>query len=354
VNRRSLLWILAGLTIVLLGAAVFEPSGVVRGTIRGFFGHELFYHGKPTSSWRRALADRDPKTQSEAVQTLRSGGAEAVPVLIELLTDTHADWSSTEARWRAAQILGDLGAEAKPALSALLAAAHDQDPHVRSVVLAVLAEMEVPAADGLPLFLEALGTEDKVAACRGLARLGARAKSAIPELRKLLGDPRGEVRWNAARALGKIGPEAAVAVPNLITQLQDEDGLVREHAAEALGEIGESAASAVPALSLKDREPRVRRDAVRALGQIGLSARSALPAIRELLKDEDARVREAAAKAVYRLEPPGAGASVPGSGAADAGAILPVGRPSQADGPAPHMHAGRSETAWEGRPTRLC
>src|SRR5687767_48844 len=50
--RKQRLWIgLALLTITLAVLAWFEPTGVVRGRLRG----EAFYQGRPTNYWSREL-----------------------------------------------------------------------------------------------------------------------------------------------------------------------------------------------------------------------------------------------------------------------------------------------------------
>ncbi len=64
-------------------------------------------------------------------------------------------------------------------------------------------------------------------------------------------------------------------------------------------------AQVVPALieALKDKENDVRLSAAIKLGVIGEPARDALPALEGALKDRDARVREAAGKAMSRIDP---------------------------------------------------
>src|SRR5215471_4901474 len=97
-------WLFLGLALVVLAVAagvVFEPTGVVLGRLRG----ETFYRGRPVSSWRRALKDPDPKAHVAAVDALKGGGAEAVPVLVELLQGgKDSDWSGAEVRWMAAEL----------------------------------------------------------------------------------------------------------------------------------------------------------------------------------------------------------------------------------------------------------
>jgi HEAT repeat protein len=281
-----------GVTLMLLALAVWlEPTGVVLGWMNG----EAFYRNRPTRYWRMALTDSDPKTQKETHEALKEGGPSALPVLAEVLQkDDRA-----EARWRAADLLGQIGPEAREsssAMAALVAALRDRDSYVRAVAAAALASIGPAGPDALPPLCDMLSGGERVPALRALARYGDEAAPAIPRVIELLGDDDSEVRWNAARTLGKIGPTAREAVPALVATLKDDDALVREHAAEALGDIGPDAKNAVLPLmaALKDPDARVRRDAVRSLGQIGLADKDAIPAVRSLLKDKDDKVRRAA------------------------------------------------------------
>src|SRR4029077_17572222 len=71
-----------------------------------------------------------------------------------------------------------------------------------------------------------------------LEDVGPAAKSAAPEVAKLLNDEQPEVRMHAALTLGEIGPDAIDTVPNLIGALNDKEAAVRIGAAYALGKIG--------------------------------------------------------------------------------------------------------------------
>ena len=271
---------LAGL--VVLAAVLFDPNRYVLGLLRG----DAFFQGKPASYWGRALAGDDPKAQVEARAALKD--REAVPVLIDLLDDR-------DAAWRAADILASHGPDAKPAIPALLRAAENKDPHVRSVARMALAEIGSLPPEAVPYMIDMLKTENRLSALKALTELGDESRSAVPALLGLLTDKETRVRASAARALGRIGPEAKDAVQPLIKLLKDEDAVTREQAASALGRIGPASKPAIDDLlaSLSDKDYRVRRDATRALGQIGFPE-VARPRIEKLLEDPDPRVREAA------------------------------------------------------------
>ncbi|MBM4067748.1 MAG: hypothetical protein FJ271_02210 [Planctomycetes bacterium] len=101
----------------------------------------------------------------------------------------------------------------------------------------------------------------------GLSRLGAEAQPALPALVERLQHGSVLVRDSAALALGKIGPDASDAVPALTAALKDAEWTVRRQAALALGQIGPAARAAREALTglAADENARVREAALLAL-----------------------------------------------------------------------------------------
>jgi HEAT repeat protein len=294
------LWLLGLVAASAVAALLLDPTHVLWGKLRG----EEFYQGRPVSYWRRAILSEDPKTQLTTAQAFEEGGAQTVPVLIELLrADVGADWNVAKVRWTAANYLGKLGTQAQAAGPALVRACKDDDAGVRKVAIAALPAVGADAHEAVPGLRDLLSTSDRLYATQALRFFGPAALPALSALVPLLTDADAEVRWQAAWTLGRIGPAAREAVPALKDALKDPEDKVREHAAEALGDIGPEARNAVPALiqTLNDSNAGVRRDAVRSLGQIGPAAKEALPAINRLLKDDSPRVREAAGTAVKRI-----------------------------------------------------
>ena len=109
------------------------------------------------------------------------------------------------------------------------------------------------------------------------------------------------VRQAAADALGTIGPEAKTAISALAGLLKDTDWFVRLAAGRALGKIGPTAIH-VLTNSLKDEDIRVRGAAVEGLIQMGPQAKPAIPALTELLQDKTQASREAAARALKKIQ----------------------------------------------------
>jgi serine/threonine-protein kinase len=149
-------------------------------------------------------------------------------------------------------------------------------------------------------------------AAEALGNMGGEARPAVPAITALLRDRNEVVRWRAAEALGKVGPEAREAVPALVAALSGPPGLLTTEAAKALGRIGPSGRESVPALAraLGNTEVFTRREAAKALVRMGASGAPAVDALIAALRDKDKVVRAEAARALGRVGP-GARAAVP-------------------------------------------
>jgi HEAT repeat protein len=171
---------------------------------------------------------------------------------------------------------------------------------------AELADSEFGA---VPALIEMLKDEDngvRAVAADSLARYGAKAKDAVPDLVAMLKDKkRGSERGrsSAARALGAIGPEAKTAIPALAELLRDRDEDVRCAAITGLSGMG---SASVPILLdlLKDKDSRVRVNAIVGLGHIGVDAAPAIPALAELLRSQDAEIHRSALWALGDISRP--------------------------------------------------
>ncbi|MFH0887906.1 MAG: HEAT repeat domain-containing protein [Planctomycetota bacterium] len=168
-----------------------------------------------------------------ALQTLvRLGAREAIPKIMTLLNDKYA-----EIRAAAAQSLSTLGAkEAIPEIMNLL---NDESGQVRLVAACVLGDLGVKEVT-IPELIKLLNDKSisvRLSAACALGDLGAK-DVAIPELIKLLkttGDISSSLYISAARALGRLN--AREAIPELIKLLGDERGDVRRAAGDALGQL---------------------------------------------------------------------------------------------------------------------
>jgi len=300
--KRRVIWILVSVAAVSVDAVLVDPTQVVIGKLLG----DAFFDARPTRFWAQSLRG-EPAARADARSSLRNGGADAVPVLVGILSGWTAP-SDAELRCAAAELLTNLGPDAADAAPALVAALQDGDPHVRSVCASALPKVGAPADAAVPPLAELLKTQYVVVAARALSEYRGAAATSLPALLDVLQDEsqNAEARWNAARAIGKIGPAAVSAVPALIDASHDEEWTIREHCAESIGEIGPSAGPlGVAALRsmLTDPHLRVRRDAVRSLGYFGEAAREAMPEISKLVDDPEEMVRQAAKTALEAIAP---------------------------------------------------
>src|SRR5262249_33009621 len=132
--------------------------------------------------------------------------------------------------------LADLGAEARPAVPALVQVLSDQSPVVRRWAIFALGEVGPTAPAAIPALIESFAVDDvrtRSVASAALAKMGPRA---LPRLIDALrhADPR--VRRGAALTLGK-SPRAREAADDLLGLLRDDDPLVREAAVDVLQRI---------------------------------------------------------------------------------------------------------------------
>ena len=124
----------------------------------------------------------------------------------------------------------------------------------------------------------------------------------LPDLIRTLRSRAITERIRAARDLGRLGALARDALSTLVGLLRDEDAKVREAAAQAVGQMG---SAALPALSgmLAHSDKYVRRHAIWAIGKLGPHAKATLPTLCRSLKDADPRTASGAAQAIGSMGP---------------------------------------------------
>jgi HEAT repeat protein len=287
----------------------------------------------------QALSGADVQLQWRAARTLGAigGGAKAaVPALQKALKSNE-----TAVRGWSAYALGQIGEASRPAVTDVAALLADPDRDVRrSAVSALIAirpapelmiqfmrkaiedndidpSVTVPALHalggagekGIAALIEALNNEKaRYWACIALGASGPKAKAAVPALAKLLSHQEPEIRMQAAIALGEIGPDSKTAATQLIKALSDEQNSVRYAAAFAIGQIG--AAEATPELKkqLASQDSFLRMISAWALAKINPNDKAAVDEAVKLLvaslKDENPRVRAAAARGLHELKAP--------------------------------------------------
>ena len=261
-----------------------------------------------------ALRDTNGQIRAAANSAIRWGYlAEAANASTGALLGALKD-SDEEVGSSAAHLLGMIMTENAEVIPSLINYLGDQDAEVRSRAVGLLTK---PVGErAAPRLIEVLDNTNSLvrgAAARILGTYGTVASAAVPKLAELVkeeNEPDAQVRYSAAEALWKIDHQSRALIPLRIAELKHEREGVRWDAASFLGECGPEAANALPDLAemlRNDSRSRLRAKAATTLGHIGPQAKTAIPALQEALRDESQNVRDAAAEALKKIEPTGAG-----------------------------------------------
>jgi HEAT repeat protein len=225
---------------------------------------------------------------------------------------SHEDSLRNWDRLNAAEVLGEMGPWAKPAIPALIRALRSRDPLLEFTGGSKTGYDLVPGKarkalvrigpKAIPSLREALSSEDaltRVHAAWALWNLSKRVEDVLPTLLAEMNDPppiRDYCICYAARdalaEIGKVDPATVTPVLSSAVAGEDENGACA--AAKVLRQMGPAAEAAVPALlgTFQGSRPEVTRQAGFALRAIG---RAALPALIVSLKDADPQVRRTTA-----------------------------------------------------------
>ncbi len=166
---------------------------------------------------------------------------------------------------KAAEVLGELGTAAFPAIRQALAMG---SPQQRWGATVALYRSTADPGPFLPELTRQLSESDErlvLASLGALARLEARAAPALPALKSLLGHPEADVRWATLGAIAAIGPAARDLVPDVEPFLRDESAELRLVAARAIRCISPPAPLSEKQLAeyvswLKENVPRLMRE----------------------------------------------------------------------------------------------
>ncbi len=221
---------------------------------------------------KKKIRSPDPQERKAAIIEIRKYGAQALStreylrrVMIE---DRHA-----EIRKAAMLTLIAMGPEA---ISDWIRGLVSDDPELKRIAEDQLNRLGQGDAKELAKSLRLPLDRVRTKILATLARLGKRAKVAIPELTQLLKHSEADVKIAAARALGQLGPDAAEAVLKLSDALRDNKSWwnVQVAIANALAKIGPAAAPAAQELAelLLDKDSEVGKAALAALKKIGPKA----------------------------------------------------------------------------------
>lgn len=199
---------------------------------------------------------------ARALGAIGTEARDAVPNLIEIAKSS----STGEERKDAVQALGQIGSEAEAAVPELLSLIDSEDA-VSPSALDAIGQIGGPEATSeLTTMLESQDVTTRTSAARALGNIGADAKDAVPALIELLKSPNVEDRFYAAVALGNMGSAAEEAVPDIIPLLRDSSLVTQTHkdseinrvdysAINALSQMGPAAEVAIPELVTKVSDP---------------------------------------------------------------------------------------------------
>jgi HEAT repeat protein len=216
-----------------------------------------------------------------------------------------------------------LGASLHSALPDVVAGLSDPNVRARIEAVGVLDSMGADAAPAIPALVKSLGDRDRFvrwSAARALGRLAPRSPElVVPAVARLLGDDDLDVEVAAATALERYGPAAKTAVAALGHRASHGDADIRIAAMKALEAVGADAAPALPAVALnlvaktraqREQEggpeagplppPKARAAAAETLGHFGKLAAGAVPVLQLALNDDDPEVRRAVSDAILR------------------------------------------------------
>jgi HEAT repeat protein len=322
--------------------------------VRGFFCREHFYAGWPTSYWADRLKKHTALVGStgDVGKELAKGGAEAVPVLFEILRDAEPD-VGVEALL-ALRVIEPLPASATPLLIDLVQ--NGRTPSYKQWAAHALSKVPYPDGEVIPALRGALGDEDRQVRFAALGALWNRRvhePEMLPVVSELLthnpytvtvhtnGVEYGNSPGSQGIAIPDFSPSphpilaqnAAEALPDLLQELKDPRDAVRASAVSVLAQLHRNRVGPILANSLGDPSPAVRAAAVFAclaespedipllitaladtsllvcrlaivtLQRRGPAGRRAVPKLIELLQSEDPEIRVAAAVALAHIDP---------------------------------------------------
>ena len=225
------------------------------------------------SEWTNDLGGTDIAARRRAIAALVGFGADAVPALSAVVTGDP----DPEARLDAIRALIKLGPTARPGVPAICAATKDRIVFVRRGAAIALGIITPASPEAVEALMGALIDPDAVVvdnAAHGLMGIG---DLAVPPLTKALASPDNGLRQMAVLTLsggirfGRFRDVGADTVSALITTLADADVDTRDEAARALADLGPAAKSALPALermAASDPEGSARVTARRAIERI--------------------------------------------------------------------------------------
>jgi len=261
------------------------------------------------------LQNEDPYIANAAARELTKFGIKAgpaIPALIEILISEGDHWESD-----ASKALGTIGT---PAIPALVKTMKSENQYLRTRCLSAFLKMgdvAAPAFKEIAKCLDDTWKPNRQTAALTIAKLGAGAEQAVPQLIKMLKEDRFEVynfnmprdkveywiRTNpAVYALASIGPGA---LPALKEAARTGEKVIKGRCAQVFGWMGNDAQSAIETLInlTKDKEADIREQVAYALMEVAPHDKEAIEAVVCLLGDRYHGTAYGAAHALSKAGP---------------------------------------------------
>jgi hypothetical protein len=271
VNRKRIVWI-AFVILVVFFVCVFCFTPAPR--------KEPTYQGKTLTQWLKRLYNDDQ------VDGISSG---ALP-------------SFTPAQIEAAEAIRAIGTNALPLLMEDIHS-HPSEGALRFRLLRLLHMHDLGMSFGTTYLSSDITSQDRIRwrAAQGLSALGPLAKSAVPELTRLLFTNyfHSSIK-EAAYALAGIGPEGIVVLTNAIQPTNEWTGMC---AIWALGQHPSTGTNVIPFLISATTSSRegTACGAIQVLGLFKVDAEHVIPALKNRLNSSSAAVRNDATNALAKF-----------------------------------------------------
>jgi HEAT repeat protein len=260
-----------------------------------------------------ALADDNDRVRAKAAEALGKLGesaTDAVPELVRALKDQD-NWVSA----LAAEALGEIGAASDgpaPArvVSGLMRSLRHTNPHVREKAAESLGKLGNDARPALPGLERAAENDQETAVRRqaiwALGEAGSLSDSGTRIVLAAIEDPHPELRATALEALGKRAEPTDAVIASVVRALEDSNDLVQVEAARTLTRWADLRPAVVEGLCklLRRGSPTVQAQAAQSLGKLGPGATSAGPTLLQATLQADEEVRENALRALALVQAP--------------------------------------------------
>ena len=159
------------------------------------------------------LGATEVDVRAEAPNRIRQIGAEAVPILIEVLNEEEDEYTRASTIW----LLSEIGQPLDLVAHALIGSLGDGDQHVSQTAASALISLGEPVVNSLIQALEHTSTTVRIQATYALGEIGQPIEKIMPPLINNFDDPEWNVRRVSVRALLDIGQPA---VPLLTEALE--------------------------------------------------------------------------------------------------------------------------------------